>query len=357
MKILPPYLLLTAVLVFKLSAHGAAAPQMYAHCIDVGQADATLLEFPCGALLIDAGAQDDEAANRLLQYLGAFFQRRPDLNKSFAGIYITHPHKDHTFALKRVLQNFRTKNFMENGQDYGSGIANVRWVRSVADQNQIKVRKILNSEVMKNGNQSGLTDAWIDSVKCDNCDPEVVILSGQWDRDTGWPAQEYKNNNNHSLVIRVEFGQSSFLFSGDLEEDGIHEVLAHYQASADASGILDADVYHVGHHGSHNATTVDWLQAITPSIAIISMGHWDDGKASGNPFSTWAYGHPRRTTVDLLSRHITGRRSESVQVNLGTGAKRFFPSVVRRRIYATGWDGNTVIRASLNHEFTVSRNK
>src|SRR5215212_8992553 len=92
-------------------------PTMRAHYINVGQGDATLLEFPCGAVLIDAGAQDTASSDRLIQYLGKFFQGRPDLSNTLQSVYITHPHKDHTYALKRVVESFSVNGFVENGQD------------------------------------------------------------------------------------------------------------------------------------------------------------------------------------------------------------------------------------------------
>src|SRR5688500_18698502 len=65
------------------------APSMTAHFIDVGQAQATLLEFPCGAMLIDAGAQDATHRTKLLGYLDRFFQRRKDLNRTLDTILVT----------------------------------------------------------------------------------------------------------------------------------------------------------------------------------------------------------------------------------------------------------------------------
>jgi len=61
-------------------------PVMKAHIIDMGQANATLLEFPCGAVLIDAGAQDEEKVDELVRFLNEFFARRQDLNRTLKSI-------------------------------------------------------------------------------------------------------------------------------------------------------------------------------------------------------------------------------------------------------------------------------
>lgn len=76
----------------------AAQPIMYTHYIDVGQADATLLEFPCGAVLIDTGAQDNNHIDDLVDYLENFFSRRTDLNNTLNVVFVTHNHIDHTRA-------------------------------------------------------------------------------------------------------------------------------------------------------------------------------------------------------------------------------------------------------------------
>ncbi len=153
-----------------LLAQPDSSPQMYAHFINVGQADSTLLEFPCGAVLIDAGAQDTAYQDKLIQYLNTFFQGRPELTNTLEAVFITHPHIDHTFALKRVVQDFNVKRFIENGQTRGSGVANINWVRSEAPQRHITLRTILNSEVTgtaRSDRRHALAGACVRGHQCD----------------------------------------------------------------------------------------------------------------------------------------------------------------------------------------------
>lgn len=89
---------------------------MRAHYIDVGQGDATLLEFPTGAVLIDAGAATQEDVEALVEYLDAFFVRRTDLDRTIDSIIITHNHVDHTKGLREVVEAFKVERFVENGR-------------------------------------------------------------------------------------------------------------------------------------------------------------------------------------------------------------------------------------------------
>src|SRR5688572_7150084 len=82
------------------------APSMTAHFINIGQGGAVLLEFPCGAMLVDAGAQDDTAKGRLVTYLKKFFSRRTDLHNTLNTVLVTHNHIDHDSALKAVIETF-----------------------------------------------------------------------------------------------------------------------------------------------------------------------------------------------------------------------------------------------------------
>src|SRR4051794_22040799 len=99
----------------------AADPQMRAHFIDVGQGQCALLEFPCGAILIDTGGQDAEHTAALGAYLKEFFERRTDLNKTLNALIVSHPHVDHSMGVKTVFEACRIKAYIDDGLLKGSG--------------------------------------------------------------------------------------------------------------------------------------------------------------------------------------------------------------------------------------------
>jgi beta-lactamase superfamily II metal-dependent hydrolase len=331
---------------------------MRAHFLPVGQAHATLLEFSCGAALIDAGAQDAEAAEQLLNYLDRFFIDRPDLHRTLDLVLITHNHIDHTFALRQTVEHgVIVKNYVDNGQLKGRGTEGPRWLRANAntDGHSIQVSEVKLQDIAALPQHSGLTNAVIDPINCADTDPHIRVLWGRTDsRPAAWSKQVFDNKNNHSLVTRIDFGQSSFLFLGDLESEAIASLLAFY-GEGNGRELLDTDVYQVGHHGSNNATSLELLQAMTPLIAVIPVGNWDFGKGSRNKFTTNAYGHPRKVTLDLLQDNISGTRSEPATVMAATGARKFGSMVVRKRIYATSWDGVVTVRATADGNFRVTR--
>ncbi|MCA9534528.1 MAG: hypothetical protein KC593_12645, partial [Myxococcales bacterium] len=96
----------------------------------------------------------------------------------------------------------------------------------------------------------------------------------------------------------------------------------------------------VGHHGSHNATTAALLDALTPVTAVIAMGS-PEREAE---FSAWAFGHPRREVIDLLTGHVSGRVAPR-RVRVATGARTFEEIVLEAAVFGTGWDGDVVIEA------------
>jgi competence protein ComEC len=323
---------------------------MYAHYINVGQAAAVLLEFPCGAVLIDAGAQDDNYQKELLNFLNLFFVRRKDLNRTLALLMVTHPHIDHNEALVEVAQQFRVERYIDDGLRVGSGRVNQKWMQDQTSTSGIQYQTWTYEEITKGGNQKGKTNRIIDPVNCPNGDPKIILYFGRFSKQpSDWSASDFKNYNNHSLVIKVLFGKASFLFTGDLEKKGIRTLVNTYGAS----GELDVDILMVGHHAANNATTEDFLEAVTPTHAVIACGDWEFGSGKPRGFNTYSYGHPRISTLQMLQDYIKGRRRETIRVQAGEGARDFRPMNISQRIYATAWDQTISVRATLAGTYRV----
>jgi competence protein ComEC len=272
------FLLLTLAPVF-----ATAQPTMRVHFINVGQGAASLLEFSCGAVLIDAGGEENDevhSGDDLMAYLDAFFARRTDLKRRLSSFMLTHPHKDHTAGVEKVVAAFKPRNAVTNGQYYGSGkkgqlaLREYSWGRDRREgtSDDVPYQWVRLEDLPA---EHGYSDAIVDPVKCADIDPVITILWGQvttprdWGYSFGKP--RYANSNNHSLAIRVRFGQSSILWTGDMEEVAIEEFVARYRNTTE----LDVDVYEAGHHGSRNGTTRALLEAMTPTISVISMGTID----------------------------------------------------------------------------------
>ncbi len=316
------------------------------HFIDAGQALAMVLEFPCGAVLVDTGAEHNpsfDGVERLRLYLDRFFERRTDLDRTFALVVVTHPHIDHTRGLPMVLERYRVLNIIDNGMTHGSGGAQqAAMLRRVAEPPDgaaaIGHRSIFVRDIV---DPAGLTDAVIDPLQCATIDPKIKVLWGQLDEDPGWGGNRYgrthfANANNHSVVLRVDYGKASALLPGDLEPPAIALLLAR----SASTGVLDVDIYQVAHHGSSNGTTPGLVEAMTPAISVFGSGEEKRHIA----WTAWKYGHPRLEIVEMLE-HATTRRRRSVEVPVGVGGSSFVAHHVDRALYASGWDGHVVVEA------------
>jgi competence protein ComEC len=331
----------------QLAAAPAFAPGdvAIAHFIDMDQGNATLLEFPCGAILIDAGGRDTAAGDHLIAYLNAFFARRTDLHRHLAAVFVTHTHVDHNRALRRVGEAFSIDGYVHNGILSGSGRANATWMANFVVTHAPAIPSVaVDDGVIGAAGPNGLAGPVVDPLACPRVDPDIRVLSGSYRDNPGWPDGEFDNGNNHSLVIRVTYGKAKFLFTGDLEEPAIETLLAKYQSSP----LLDVDVYEVGHHGSANGTTPALLTAMSPDIAVISMGN----SAIHEQWSAWAYGHPRRSAVVMISQAVSRARPAS-EVLVADGVKHFTPFTLTKAVYGTGWNGDIDIRATPDGTLTV----
>ena len=98
-------------------------------------------------------------------------------------------------------------------------------------------------------------------------------------------SSQYESLNNYSAVIKLTYGKTSFLFTGDAEDISENEMLT-------ANYDLKADVLKVGHHGSSSSSTRPFLKAVSPKYAVISVGKDND------------YGHPHKETINRLLKAV-----------------------------------------------------
>ncbi len=214
--------------------------------LDVGQGDSILIESGEDAMLIDAG--EVEEGDKVVSILA---QEHINELKYIIG---THPHSDHIGGLEKVIKSCDTDEIFLSNVAYSS-----------------KTYDNLCKLIKKKGIQNTLPAAGDTYTLGDASFTFVTPL----DKDYG------DNVNNYSLGIRLINGKNSFLFTGDLEEDAEKDLVASKRE-------IEADVLKVNHHGSSTSSCLEFLRAVDPVYAIISVG-------KGN-----TYGHPAAATLANL---------------------------------------------------------
>ena len=320
---------------------------MFLHFLDVDQADAAIIELPCGVIMIDAGHYRAADNSRVVDYLREFFDDRPHLRRdTIDALFLTHNHDDHTRSLRSVFREFTILNYIDNGDDSTRNQARIRDTIRLRGLNT-EVRPVLDSEFAAM-NRQGLTDGTIDPVECESCDPLIHVLAGGVGPDSEWWSTDFEDDpNNQSIAIRVDFGESSVLFTGDMEEAAIGKLTYQY----DGTDWLDIDLYQVGHHGAANATDHDLLAAMSPDIAVISAGDPHDESGSR---SAWAYGHPRRGVISMIAAEVNGERVPAITDRVADGQRDFRNLTISAPIYSTGWDGDVIVRMDMSGAMAVA---
>ncbi len=241
---------LTLILLLLLSGcdlSGSSAQGLTVHFLDVGQADCILLECEGEYLLIDGGNREDG------QFVVSYLEQQGV--ETLNAVICTHAHEDHVGGLPSVLAVYPTEAILAPTRTYASKVFDdfLRY----ADQQRVEV------DIPSPGDAFSLGGA------------EIRILG---------PVKSYAETNNSSIVVQADYGESSFLFTGDMEVTAETDMLDYWEEKLD----WQVDVLKVGHHGSDTSTGYRFLYELDPAYGVISVG-------TGN-----SYGHPHEEPLSRL---------------------------------------------------------
>lgn len=214
------------------------------HFIDVGQGDAALILCDGKSMLIDGG--DKSASSTVYTYLKKQGLTYLDY------VVCTHPDADHVGGLSGALEQAQAGTVYCPVDNYDSK-AFQNFKTRVEAQGKKLIRPAVDT-VFSLGSAT------------------VTVLA---------PRADYTDTNESSIVLRVVYGSTSFLFTGDAEHES-------ESAMCEAGVTLKSTVLKVGHHGSDTSTSIRFLGEVMPQYAVISCGK--DNK----------YGHPTEQTLSRL---------------------------------------------------------
>ncbi|MDQ0268301.1 MBL fold metallo-hydrolase [Cytobacillus purgationiresistens] len=224
--------------------------ELFAHFINVGQADATLIQFSEAdedyAILIDAG---DFTGTEVIDYL-----HQQSINHIDLAIG-THPDADHIGQLDRVIEELNVDEV---------------WLSGNLSTSKVFQRVL----------------AAIDSQQTEYYEPRAgeEFDIGPLNIEVLYPNEITGDTNEESVSLKLTYGDIRFIFTGDAAKKN-------ERAMIEAGFNLEADILHLGHHGSSTSTSEEFLNAVNPDIAIYSAG-------MGN-----SYGHPHKEVVELIQRN------------------------------------------------------
>ena len=246
----------SAAAVVWIAAFSLPDGKLHVTFADVGQRDAILITTPSGQhVLIDGGPEPVEAA-RLLGAALPFWDRSIEL------AVLTHAHSDHSAGLVEVLRRYDVFHILERGMIYNSQPYDA-WRQAAKDEGALITQA-----------QAGQVVTFDDGVS-------IQVLG-----PSGTPTRSTESDiNNSSVVLRVVYGEVSFLLTGDILREAEERLVAR-------GAHVDSDVLKVAHHGSCSSSSEVFLRSVTPAAAVISVG--EDNR----------FGHPHLEAVDSLLRHV-----------------------------------------------------
>lgn len=244
--------------------HAAKTGKLRVSFIDVGQGDAVLAEFPGGGtMLVDAGPRSDDfdAGERVVT---PFLKRRGISDIDL--LVVTHADADHLGGVPHVLTHFNVKRVVENGQALPSAI-------------YLRYSQVLTNQRADHGRVcAGMRICDFEGARLYVLFPPPI--SGSTDS-----VDQEQRTNTQSVVLKLQYGECSFLLVGDAERQ-VEEIMERTYGD-----FLCSTVLKVGHHGSRSGTSQEFLDIAQPTDAVISVGKFN------------RFNHPSSEVLQRLSEH------------------------------------------------------
>lgn len=221
------------------------------HFFDIGQGDSIFIEAPNGSQVLVDGGPDGSVIQKLSAVM-PFYDKEIDL------IVLSHAHADHVTGLVEVLKRYNVKNIITADISY----------------------------------ESGEFAAWQEGIKSEGANIVDAVAGNYTDLGNGVRLETIhpftspggittKDPHNFMVVNILKYGDFELLLTGDLESKEERAIMA--------NGIkIDSDILKVGHHGSKTSSADYFLEAVSPQLAIISLGAKN------------RYGHPHISVTDRL---------------------------------------------------------
>jgi len=207
--------------------------------LSVGEGDAAVVRFPgARVMLIDGGGAFRGPFDPGERIVAPYLWSQKIMHLDY--VALSHPDRDHFGGLTFIVRNFTPAQFWTAG----------------AESEDTSYAELLNAVKASGARQ------WL----CDSA-ARPMIIAGVSVRCVGplHGVPELKHNNS-SMVMRIAYGRESFLFAGDVEARGERELVA-------STPDLHATILKVPHHGSHTSSSADFIEAVHPEVAVISLGY------------------------------------------------------------------------------------
>jgi len=215
----------------------AKVPLLEMVMLDVGQGDAVYIKTPSGKhLLVDAGRWSP-LANSGDQVILPFLRSRGITHLD--AVFLSHPHADHIGGMPSIINEMSISKIYQSGYPYESAL--YLNMLAAAERTGTEIIDLRKGDV-----------AWVDPLI------RIFVVGPDGKRHNS-------NPNDHSLVLKLVYGETAILFTGDAEDHQERRIISRY------GDFLKSDILKAGHHGSRTSSTEPFLSVVQPDVVLISL--------------------------------------------------------------------------------------